>query len=167
MKQIFTALAIVTVASLSLAGCGDDDDSSGNTAGSSNAGAPSNPEGGSPSNTEGGAPASGNVMCDPTVNGVCQNDTDCPSVASGMARQAAGDCGLQCLGMEASCAIDCIVAATTMTNECASCYAGVVACATKNCLSQCGADPTSDDCKACQVEKGCRTAFDECSGLTE
>ena len=180
MKRIISALALLTAASLSVAGCGDDDDDSssstagkGNTAGSSNAngGDSSTPSGGGDSSTPAaGGAGSVNPMCDPSLDGVCQNETDCSSVASGAARLSAGTCGQDCLksgSKDPNCARDCIVMDTSMSSECASCYAGAVACATKNCLNECIADPTAAECTACQVEKGCRSTFDECSGLTE
>ncbi|HXK16751.1 MAG TPA: hypothetical protein VNG33_03020 [Polyangiaceae bacterium] len=174
MKRIISALALLTVVSVGAAGCSDDKKSTttttttggkGNTAGtSSNAGSPAAGDG----NTPTGGASSGNVMCDPTQNGVCQNDTDCPSVASGDARLAAGTCGQGCLGSaDKNCAVDCIVMKTDMTPDCATCYAGAVACATMNCLAQCIQDPEAADCKACQVEKGCRADFNDCSGLPE
>jgi len=175
MKRIISILALLTTATIGVAGCsGDDDDSASNTGGTSNAGAPASNAGTPATGGDGGSPAggasSGNVMCDPTLDGVCQNETDCPSVASGMARMSAGQCGQDCLksgSKDPNCARDCIVMDTSMSNDCASCYAGVVACATKNCLNECITDPTSADCTACQVEKGCRSTFDDCSGLTE
>jgi hypothetical protein len=178
MKRIISALALLTAATFSAAGCGgDDDDSSSSTAGKGNTGGePATNTGGQPaanggdSSTPAGGASSGNVMCDETQDGVCQNPTDCPSVASGAARLSSGKCGQDCLksgSKDPNCARDCIVMDTSMTNECASCYAGVVACATKNCLNECITDPTSAECTACQVEKGCRSTFDECSGLTE
>jgi hypothetical protein len=168
MKQIFTALAMVTVVSLCAAGCGDDDDSSGNTAGSGNgnAGAPSNNEAGAAPSNNAGAPASGNVMCDETQDGVCQNPRDCPFVVDGTARITAGTCGQGCVGdSDENCSRDCITKELDMSSECAKCYADTVNCTIMNCLGQCIQDPEADACKQCQVEKGCRAAFDECSGL--
>src|SRR5882724_10342253 len=116
MKRIISALALLTTATLSVAGCsGDDDDSSSSTAGKGNAGGePATNTGGAANggdNTPAGGAASMNVMCDPTVNGVCQNDTDCPSFASGAARMSAGKCGQDCLksgSKDPNCARDCI-----------------------------------------------------------
>jgi hypothetical protein len=169
MKRLISALVLVSIAGLGVAGCGgddDDDDDSSSTAGTSGTGA----TGGEASNNagdtgNGGTPATGNVMCDPSVNGVCQNDTDCPFVDDGTARITAGSCGQGCIGKDEDCSRDCIVMMLDMTSECASCYADTVNCTIMNCLAECIGDPEADACKECQVDKGCRAAFDECSGL--
>lgn len=167
MKRLISALVLVSVAGLGIAGCGgdDDDDDSSSTAGTSGTGATGN-NAGEPGN--GGTPGTGNVTCDPSENGVCQNETDCPAVANGEARAAAETCGTgECLGMDSQCSIDCIRAAVTMTPECADCYGAIVACTAKNCLLECVNEPESDTCRECQVAKGCREAFNTCSGLPE
>ena len=78
MKRTISILALLTAATIGVAGCGGDDDvSAANTGGSSNAsGAPasaggdsSTPTGGDSGTPTGGA-SSGNVMCDPEQNGV-------------------------------------------------------------------------------------------------
>ena len=162
MKRIISALAMMTAAAVGIAGCGSDDDDD-----SSNAAAGKASTGGEPGNN-GGAP-SGNVMCEPSEDGVCQNATDCPAVASGDARIAAGTCGQgECLGAgDNSCAITCIQKAVDMTDECADCYASAVACAALKCFQQCINGPEADVCKECQVTEGCREAFSTCSGLPE
>ena len=170
MKRIFSVLAVVT---LSLVGCGDDDndDDNSNTGGTSagtgngNAGESTSP--GGANDGAAGAPT-GNVSCDASADGVCQNATDCPFVVNGEARQTAGSCGLSCLESESdTCAVDCIVDETSMTPECAGCYAAAVACATEKCLAECVGGPESVGCRTCQVEEGCREEFNTCSGLPE
>jgi len=182
MKRIITALALVSVAALGIAGCSgdDDDDTSNPTAGKGSTGGEPSTNGGEPAtnggtpSTNGGEPAtnggaaSGNVMCDPTADGVCQNPMDCPFVVDGTARIEAGTCGKRCLGnADENCARDCMLETLDMSGECAQCYADTVACTIMNCLGVCINDPEADACKECQVEKGCRAAFDECSGLPE
>jgi hypothetical protein len=169
MKRIISALVLVTAATLGVAGCGgDDDDDSANTGGTGGSGVI--PNGGEPAATggdaspSGGAPT-GNVMCDPTEKGVCQNDMDCPFVVDGTARITAGTCGQGCIGKAETCSRDCIVMMLDMSAECASCYADTVNCTIMNCLAECIGDPEAQACKQCQVDKGCRAAFDECSGL--
>jgi hypothetical protein len=183
MKRIISALALVTAAAVGIAGCsGDDDDDTANTAaGKASTGGEPATNGGTPGTnggepaTNGGEPAtnggapSGNVMCDPTADGVCQNAMDCPFVVDGTARIKAGECGKGCLSTpdDENCSRDCILDALDMSGECAQCYADTVACTIKNCLGACINDPEAAACKECQVEKGCRAAFDECSGLPE
>jgi hypothetical protein len=112
-----------------------------------------------------GAPSSGNVMCDATQEGVCQNATDCPFIVDDTARITSRQCGKGCLGKAETCSRDCITMVIDMTSECATCYADTVNCTIKNCVGQCFVDPEADVCKQCQVDKGCRAAFDTCSGL--
>jgi hypothetical protein len=166
MKRIFAALAMVTVASLGVAGCGGDDNDSANTGGSPSTGGEPSSNGGEPASSNGGEPGTGNVTCDPTQKGVCQNDMDCPFVVDGTARMTAGTCGQGCVGnSDENCSRDCILEKLDMSQGCAKCYADTVNCTIENCLGQCIADPEADECKQCQVDKGCRAAFDECSGL--
>jgi hypothetical protein len=177
MKRLISALVLLTATSVGVAGCGGDDDDDNNTGGkggtsSATAGEPAVSAGQSSTPPNGGSGAggspSGNVSCDPSQNGVCQNETDCPSVSSGDARMAAGTCGQGCLGSsDKECAVKCITDKTGMTGDCATCYAQAVACATKECLVECVQDPESDGCKQCQVDKGCRSAFNDCSGLPD
>jgi hypothetical protein len=181
MKRTISILALLTAATIGVVGCGgDDDDSDNTTGGSSNvAGKPasaggdsSTPSGGDSSTSAGGdgstptgGASSGNVMCDPTQDGVCQNPMDCPFVADGTARMTAGSCGQGCLGKAANCSRDCILEMLDMSSECATCYADTVNCTIMNCLAQCIGDPEADACKQCQIDQGCRAAFDDCSGL--
>ena len=182
MKRIISALALVTAAAVGIAGCGgdDDDDTANTTAGKGSTGGEPATTGGEPGTTggtpgenggtpgeNGGAPT-GNVSCDPTQDGVCQNAMDCPFVVDGTARIEAGTCGKGCLGnADENCARDCILETLAMSSSCAQCYADTVACTIMHCLGVCINDPEATECKECQVEKGCRAAFDECSGLPE
>jgi hypothetical protein len=173
MKRIISALALLAAAGVGVAGCGgDDDDDTGNAGGTG--GSSIIPNGGEPSatggdpGTSGGMPATGNVECDPTENGVCQNDQDCPFVVDGSARIAAGTCGKGCLASsDENCARDCLLEEVDMSSSCAQCYVDTVACTVMKCLAECVNDPEADKCKVCQVEQGCRAAFNECSGLPE
>ncbi len=163
MKRIISALMMVTVASIGLAACsGDDDDSADATGGQGNsAGTPATGDGGAP-------PSSGNVMCDPEENGVCQNPMDCPFVVDGTARITAGTCGKGCLtSADENCARDCLLDKLDMSSSCAQCYVDTVACTVMKCLAECINDPEADECKQCQVDQGCRAAFNECSGLPD
>jgi hypothetical protein len=168
MKQIILALALVTMGSLAAAGCGgDDDDSASNTGGTSSS------TGGEPSSSNGGEPASGgassgNVGCDPSQNGVCQNEMDCPFVVDGSARMKAQTCGQGCVisgSTDENCARDCMLKDLDMSTDCAGCYADIVKCTAEKCLGQCLNAPASAECAACQESEGCRAAFNDCSGL--
>lgn len=108
-----------------------------------------------------------NVACNPSGSGACQNADDCPIIAEGKARSAASSCGQGCLGQadEAGCARTCVVKETHLSTTCADCYVGIVRCTIMKCLSACAANPESPDCFKCQVDMGCRSTFDTCSGL--
>jgi hypothetical protein len=180
MKHIIWGFSILALVAF---GCGDDDDGGddgdngaageSNVSGGSGTAAGATGLGGDPMTGNGGTGASaggadnGNVMCDPAGDGACQNPDDCPAVESGEARMKAQTCGLQCLADEdpGMCSVACIVEDAGISADCATCYAASVGCAAENCLAQCGADPASDACNECQVEAGCRSDFNECSGL--
>jgi hypothetical protein len=166
-------LAVVAVMSVGAFACGSDEDggSTGGASGASGSGGSGGTGGSGGSAGSGGTAGSGggqpNVVCDPTGDGVCENDNDCPIVSSGAARAAAQSCGISCLmaGDPSQCANDCVVADTGLSAECAACYTGIVACSSENCLTECLADPAGAACAQCQVDAGCRAAFDQCSGL--
>jgi hypothetical protein len=163
-KRDAVLLALSVVLASSAYGCGDDEDDDCGGAGSPGTG-------GSAGSGTGGSAGSGgsssNVSCTPGGDGACTNDDDCPKVETGEIRMAAQSCGLGCLEDDdpATCAVTCIVMDTEASSGCAACYAGLVKCATDNCLADCGADPASAACNECQIDAGCRSDFDACSGL--
>jgi hypothetical protein len=130
-------------------GCGDDDDGDDDDGGGGTGG------------------GSMNVECTPGGGGACQNDDDCPIVESGTARGEAQDCGLDCQDNSdpGTCTVTCIVTNTGLTPDCSTCYAALVGCVAEHCLGQCSTDPNSTDCVECQIDEGCRSTFDACSGL--
>lgn len=110
-----------------------------------------------------------NVDCDPTGEGKCQNEADCPIIEKGTAREIAQQCGTSCLSDAdpTVCSQTCVVEQTGLTTDCAGCYLAIVDCTFQNCLALCSADPDSLDCFNCQVDEGCRETFNTCSGLPE
>ena len=154
------AMALVTMS------CGDDSDDDDSTGGSAGSAGSVGAAGDADKGGSGGT-GSQNVMCDPEADTACQNETDCDAVESGDARMSAQSCGLGCLEDDdpGTCAVSCIVEDTSISSECASCYAGSVECASENCLADCAANPASDECTQCQIDAGCRSDFNDCSGL--
>jgi hypothetical protein len=148
----WVVLGLISVAVAAVVGCNGEGDDGGSGAGGQTAGS-------------GGTSA---TACDETQNGVCQNEMDCPLVRGGQARSTASSCGIGCLGDtdEATCGAECVVAESDLTAECAACYIAIVDCSRDHCLIECAGDPEGGDCFDCQVANGCRTAFDECSGLS-
>jgi hypothetical protein len=139
---LFGAVALSAVA------CGDDDDD------------------GDDANTGGTGGGGQNVECTPGGGGACQNEDDCPAVMDGTARSAAQMCGFDCQQNDdpATCTVTCIVDTAETSAACSTCYAALVGCASEKCLVECQT-PASDACTECQIEEGCRTDFDTCSGL--
>lgn len=86
-----------------------------------------------------------------------------------LARAAARDCGLGCLGEDEAdvCAIECMIdlKGVKISETCSNCYREIVLCTLNKCMGDCIGDPQSDECKDCQVVKGCQASFDTCSGL--
>lgn len=107
---------------------------------------------------------------------LCTNEADFPIVTSAdidpdtdgeqTVTGEAQDCGLSCLGDTDSrqCSVDCIVAATGVSDPCAGCYGDTVACSIENCLAPCATDPSGEGCTSCQ-EEFCLEDFYACTGL--
>lgn len=86
------------------------------------------------------------------IAAVCIEDSDCGDSPS-----------LECLG-------ECMrdddrPASTTVSSECAECFAGYTQCIEAECRALCLSDGLSLDCAICDVEAGCRAYFNRCSGL--
>ncbi len=147
------------VLGLSTGACGDDDDD-----GSAGASGASSSSGGATGSGGAGQTVSCTVAAD---SGACRNATDCPKVETGEIRTAAQSCGLGCLANAdpSTCTVMCIVTETGATSGCSTCYAALAGCAAQKCLASCAADPASAACNQCQIDQGCRSAFDTCSGL--
>ena len=159
MKRGFFVGLFLAASALPAIGCGDDDDGDddGGTGGTGTGGTGT-----------GGTGGGMNVVCTPGGGGACQNDTDCPKVESGEARMDSQTCGLRCLQNDdpPTCTVGCIVDEAAITQACAVCYATLAGCARDNCLAPCSMDPASTECNQCQIDEGCRSDFDDCSGLT-
>jgi len=106
----------------------------------------------------------------PPAGDQCVNEADGAILSGGEvdATGAAQTCGLGCLAQEdpGACSMTCVMDETGLSAGCAGCYVGTIVCTIDNCVAECAADPTSDDCGACQVDAGCINDFYACSGLT-
>ena len=162
MRSFITLLAAAGTAALLVVGCGSDGDSSPGSAGSSGVAmcvgsyADFTPDAFLAKHTDG----LGCTADDASI--VCSNDLVVYT----------GACGKGCLGMgddaaQAVCVGKCLDGKLSkpLTASCTTCYEADVECARKNCLFECGIDPTSDKCAVCRSTKGCAGAFYECSGL--
>ena len=105
-------------------------------------------------------------MEDTPAGGLCINEADLAIIETEVVTPAAQECGIGCLADAdpRTCSIDCIVADTGISEDCAGCYGDIVACSIEFCLAACATDPTGEECGTCQAEN-CVPAFETCSGI--
>lgn len=190
MRRFFTVASAVTAVTLVVVGCGSDSTSggtsTGGTGGSSTGGSST---GGSSTGGSGGSTADGTCTApqyaDVTLIDflsqaadkakACAGDTDASNICSNDVSKAGANCGKSCLAAgddaaQATCVEACInqnlpSGATPLSDSCLKCYSANVQCSKMNCLAPCLASPTGQDCAQCRVQKGCSSAFYDCSGL--
>lgn len=161
-------LALGLACAVSATGCGDDDDP-----GPVDAGGRVDSSSGTDAGMDAGMDAGGEEDAGTPVN-ACLNDDDLMALTNthGMDEltfdQIAQGCTGMCLGMPASCIVDCIVAATDnpmISENCALCSALFGQCNIRMCLAACP-DPMnpSPECAAC-VCGNCAPDLEACSGL--
>ncbi|MCA9671053.1 MAG: hypothetical protein KC503_35895 [Myxococcales bacterium] len=138
--------------------CGDDNGGTpGKEAGAKEAGAEAG------TGAEAGAEAG--VAKDQCLNAADGAKLDTEAKRDDVASKA-GSCGLNCLGNpDNNCAKDCVVKDTGLSDGCSQCYADTIACATKNCLTECVGGTSSPACVSCRMTN-CDPAFLACSGLS-
>ena len=67
---------------------------------------------------------------------------------------AFADCEVACVSMQADLSLDCL-----------GCFAGVVVCASANCIAECAGGAFLQGCRTCRIENNCDSDFGECSGV--
>jgi hypothetical protein len=67
---------------------------------------------------------------------------------------ALGECELACMSMQ-----------TDLSQDCLSCFGGVVVCAAANCIVECARGAFLPECQTCRIENDCDSDFGECSGV--
>ncbi|GMV43932.1 MAG: hypothetical protein AMXMBFR64_56480 [Myxococcales bacterium] len=101
--------------------------------------------------------------------GACMNEADQAEIDanSDAIKKEAQSCGLSCMSNAdpKGCATTCMEEKTELSGECGACYAGIVACAIKNCIAKCAADANSPACVECMEGAGCYDEFETCSGI--
>lgn len=169
MRRFFTLLVAATTATLSVVGCGSEDDSA------------------APGNTGGGAGAPAAAQCkgdyaaltkeqlDAAVDssGKCGGDDDRAVVCANDTTRKVTICGSDCFmtggstEVQDACVASCVERTTSpsLSAGCIDCYVADIACTRTNCPIVCGASPTSVGCAACRVQFGCAPDFFACSGL--
>jgi len=163
MKTTSTLLALSVT--LLLVACDGGDDGGGGGGPAADAGTDS---------ADPGADAARNTtqeyFCEPTGEAACENDTDCPLLEDGSAKQEAIACGKACLGTppEDNCTENCIVERLETTPKCADCLDLFFTCISQRCIAECGFG-TNAECTQCSrneptPEESCSAGFFECSG---
>jgi hypothetical protein len=109
----------------------------------------------------------GELAAGTAASGACATPDDLDWVCTGNVRALAGACSLSCVGMATlqSCTEACLGVQTQLTQGCRSCYAAAALCTLTVCLTDCVTDPAAARCVQCQLDKGCTSAFRQCSGL--
>ncbi len=184
MRSITMIGFAAVAAALSVVGCNDSDDSVPmESAGASNAGAPSTAGASGGGNTEQECVAtyegltSTEFLATTTADKACSSESDATTACTDDMPTVAGACGRACLGMgndaqQATCVAGCITDKLAeddkaLSDSCIGCYTANVECARKNCLVDCGLNPTGEACTKCRADNGCASAFYDCSGLPE
>lgn len=78
------------------------------------------------------------------------------------------ECGAGCAaetGDLVECSSACVITATRISDDCATCYAHLVSCSFESCSTECETDPTAEECLTCLSDEGCSESFLSCSGL--
>lgn len=105
------------------------------------------------------------------TGGACTNDSDL-AVINDPQNDVEGDAssfGMSCLAETdvTACTAGKLADEHDLTMACSTCFASVFDCIVTSCLTQCAADPDSEECTTCQQEEGCTPDFHACSGLPE
>lgn len=99
--------------------------------------------------------------------GACVNAADQETLAASVEtlESAVGTCAFQCIADPApgTCAGACVSMATGLSEGCAACFGGAVACTIANCIGQC-LDAASQACADCRATN-CNDDFSACAGI--
>ena len=171
MRRFFTLLVAATTATLSVVGCGSDDDGAGagNTAGAGGGSAVTQCVGSNSDFTP------SEYIAQTVAGKACADESDATTVCANNLPVIGGACGKTCLGMgsdaeQATCVAECIAGklsagSAPFSDSCMACYTSDVECARKSCAFECVSDPTAEKCAICRADAGCTQAFFDCSGL--
>jgi hypothetical protein len=171
MTRLASALSLALV--FTLAACDDDDPAAPTDAGAvaadggaGDAGAAGDGGGATIcTGTFAGVPLSQLQLATAASMKMCAAASDVQLICTQNIAMVAGTCGVGCVGMGEACINTCIRNMIPLSQGCASCYVGTVACTQAMCLTECINNPAAEVCTNCQIQKGCRAAFFACSGL--
>ncbi len=101
---------------------------------------------------------------DTAASGACTNDADKTILASGKVQDATTTCAMQSMG-DATKATACVKTQTGLSDGCSGCFAIILSCTFKNCLTSCMGGKTPA-CDQCMIDKGCNDQFTTCAGVS-
>ncbi len=101
---------------------------------------------------------------DTAAAGACTNAADKTILDSGKVQDATTTCAMQSMG-DATKAAACVKTQTGLSDGCSTCFAGILSCTFKNCLSSCMGGKTPA-CDQCMIDKGCNADFGVCAGVS-
>ncbi len=101
---------------------------------------------------------------DTAAAGACTNAADKTILDSGKVQDATTNCAMQSMG-DATKAAACVQKATGLSDGCSTCFAGILSCTFKNCLTNCMGGQTPA-CSQCMADKGCNATFTDCAGVS-
>ena len=101
---------------------------------------------------------------DTAAAGACTNSADETILASGKVQDATTTCAMQSMG-DATKATACVKAQTGLSDGCSGCFAVILSCTFKNCLTSCMGGKTPA-CDQCMIDKGCNDEFTTCAGVS-
>ena len=98
-------------------------------------------------------------------SGACTNPADLAALQSADIATTISDCAMSCImGGGDTCAKDCVIEKTGLSDACAQCFGDIISCATSKCMFQCMGGDTPE-CASCR-ETSCNPAFEECAGVS-
>ena len=99
------------------------------------------------------------------VSDACNNEDDAAAMLSSDPKAKSSECGLACISDPdiTTCAVNCIVDGTGLTQDCAFCFGDHTGCLASVCLFDCF-DPTTPACLAC-LATSCDPGFEACAGV--
>jgi len=96
-------------------------------------------------------------------SGACTNPADLQALQGADISTTITDCAMSCIMTGGTCAKDCVIEKTGLSDPCAQCFGDIITCATSQCMFQCMGGDTPE-CASCR-ETNCNPAFEECAGM--
>ena len=169
LRSSLHLLFVVAASAVALAACGSDTTSTGSGGGTTGAtgtgGATTSGTGGNASTTATGTGTATSTGTGNTLVNACLNAADAAIVMSKDVKAITTMCGQENGGAEVATK-NCIKMDTGLSDDCASCYSGQVACVAEHCLGaegKCLIAPNDQLCTDCR-KMYCVADYEACSG---